>query len=205
MSKGIKILNPLPHSALHTTLKTAQRYVARGCAELITAKNGGQVLRFKSDHRLNEIARRSHAESARAGEALMFSGRAIRSQETSPVTRGSGLPGGAPGVVLRPCAKQPCTALVESGRCPAHRGVADQVRGTSSERGYDAVWQRFRSWYLARHPLCMDCEAAGLLTVAAFEVHHVKKLADHPELRLVEENCMGLCSPCHAVRTRRGE
>ncbi len=108
------------------------------------------------------------------------------------------------GVVLKPCAKQPCNELVERGRCAKHAPVADQQRGTANERGYDADWQRFRKWFISRHPLCADCEERGTVE-AAREVHHVKKLAEFPALRLVESNCRGLCTPCHTIRTRRGE
>ncbi len=109
-----------------------------------------------------------------------------------------------PGVVLRPCAKQTCRELVERGRCAKHAPEADRERGSSTARGYDAVWQRFRTWFIGRHPLCVDCQEQNALT-ATTEVHHVKKLAEYPALRLVESNCLGLCAACHAIRTRRGE
>lgn len=104
--------------------------------------------------------------------------------------------------ILRPCAQPGCRELVERGRCSKHS--LDRFRGNSSERGYDAAWQRFRSWFVSRHPLCADCEEVGQVN-ATEEVHHIRKLAEFPELRLVESNCMGLCKSCHSVRTRRGE
>lgn len=102
-----------------------------------------------------------------------------------------------------PCAR--CKVnLVDYGYCAAceprsPKALADQHRGSSTERGYDARWQRFRLWFLHRHPLCEDC---GRLAV---DVHHKLKVKDHPEFRLVESNCMALCKPCHTVRTDRGE
>jgi hypothetical protein len=39
----------------------------------------------------------------------------------------------------------------------------------------------------------------------ATEPHHLKKVAQHPELRLVEENCRALCHEHHSARTARGE
>lgn len=74
------------------------------------------------------------------------------------------------------------------------------ARGTAAERGYDALWRRFRTMFIARHPVCEDCDRQPTR-----EVHHIKKLAEHPELRLVESNCMGLCTRCHSIRTNRGE
>jgi 5-methylcytosine-specific restriction endonuclease McrA len=45
----------------------------------------------------------------------------------------------------------------------------------------------------------MDC---GRL---ATEVHHIAKVKVHPELKLVEANCMALCKADHTARTARGE
>lgn len=109
--------------------------------------------------------------------------------------------------IKRPCLQPGCSALVIRGYCQEHKPDADRqrwqgydrCRGSSRERGYDHNWERFRKMYLARHPVCNDC---GRL---ATEVHHVAKVKDRPDLKLVEANCMGLCKPCHTVRTDRGE
>jgi 5-methylcytosine-specific restriction protein A len=110
-------------------------------------------------------------------------------------------------VIKKPCARPGCSVLVIRGYCPAHQQqrdssrweALDRWRGSSRERGYDRNWERFRKWYLARHPACYDC---GRL---ATEVHHKLKVKDHPELKLVEANCMALCKTCHTKRTARGE
>jgi 5-methylcytosine-specific restriction enzyme A len=88
------------------------------------------------------------------------------------------------------------------GKTP--RQAFDQQRGTSADRGYDHRWRRFRLSFLASSPLCSDCQALGRVT-AATDVHHVRKLRDHPELRLDPTNVMALCGPCHAARTAAGE
>jgi 5-methylcytosine-specific restriction enzyme A len=77
----------------------------------------------------------------------------------------------------------------------------DRDRGSSSQRGYSADWQRFRRWFLSQpeHVMCEDCRR-----VPSVEVHHVLKVKDRPDLRLVESNCRGLCVACHLVYTRRG-
>lgn len=115
----------------------------------------------------------------------------------------------------RPCAAPCCPALVESGYCANHasRVIAkqqlyDNQRGSSAKRGYDAAWKRFRKWFLSKpeHALCEDCrDKREPQLVRSTEVHHVKKVADYPELRLVESNCRGLCKTCHSARTARGE
>src|SRR5579859_6109624 len=96
-----------------------------------------------------------------------------------------------PGKPNRGCTFPHCTAMATQGySCADHS--SDERRGSSTERGYDADWRRFRLWFIARHPLCLDCKI-----VATTDVHHILKLATHPALRLVEGNCLGLCSTCH--------
>lgn len=85
----------------------------------------------------------------------------------------------------------------------AHSGPCPKRRKSARERGYDAVWERFRLVFLAETPLCGDCLATGR-TTAATDVHHLHKLADGGR-RLDRLNCVALCHACHSVRTRRGE
>jgi len=104
----------------------------------------------------------------------------------------------------RPCRNPHCGELVERGYCKSCQSQSTSARdvrqrGSSAQRGYDYTWQKFREWFLRRHPACEDC---GRL---ATEPHHIKKVAQFPELRLVEENCKALCHECHAKRTARGE
>ena len=112
---------------------------------------------------------------------------------------------------MRPCARSGCPAIVDRGYCDACRPFSEQAiqerrRGSAASRGYDRHWQRFRTWYLARHRLCQDCEAKPIpLYVAATDVHHVKKVGEYPELKLVEDNCMALCHECHSARTFLGQ
>lgn len=98
----------------------------------------------------------------------------------------------------RPCTFPGCPELVTSGRCPQH--TQKDQRGGATKRGYDYLWQKFREWFIRRHPVCSDCQIK-----ATTDVHHVKKARDYPDLMRVESNCMGLCHECHAVRTARGE
>lgn len=105
-----------------------------------------------------------------------------------------------PDAPARPCLYPSCGEYaVRNGFCEEHASQPANRRGKTAERGYDAAWKRFRAWFLRRHPACVDCDHA------ATDVHHIKKVAEHPELRLVESNCMALCHVCHALRTQRGE
>lgn len=108
----------------------------------------------------------------------------------------------------KPCSVPGCPNLVERGNC-GHHSIPDasrqydEWRGSSSARGYNAAWQRFRRMFLRRNPWCADC--ADDLKLQATEVHHVKKVREYPHLRLVESNCMALCKSHHSERTARGE
>jgi len=108
----------------------------------------------------------------------------------------------------KPCSYPGCPALVERGNCGQHgqpepRQQYDRFRGSSSERGYDERWRKFRRWFLNCNPWCADCVEES--QQPAIEVHHVQKVREHPELRLKESNCLALCKSCHSIRTARGE
>jgi 5-methylcytosine-specific restriction endonuclease McrA len=115
-----------------------------------------------------------------------------------------------PSGIKYPCRKSGCPVLVEiSGYCPAHITASYEAdrnrRGSASFRGYSNDWAKFRLIALKRdHYLCVECLAAGRVT-SAEHVHHIKKVCDHPELRLVLDNVISICQPCHAVHTARGE
>ena len=102
--------------------------------------------------------------------------------------------------VLRPCRQPLCPTLVPYGYCKEHQHPVIVNRPNSNDRGYDYRHQCFRKRYLAKYPMCHDCEIRP-----AKDLHHVKKLREFPELRLVESNCLGLCHVCHSIRTARGE
>ena len=85
-----------------------------------------------------------------------------------------------------------------------HRmGRADLARAKtirSSKR-----WQEFRLWFLRRHPLCVDplgVHGRHGQVVAATQVHHRVRLRDAPELWAEENNCMAVCTHCHAAIER---
>ena len=70
------------------------------------------------------------------------------------------------------------------------------------------AWRRLRREYLALHPVCEDCEASGITTVAT-EVHHVipvESAAGRPDdmqaLALDASNLRALCHACHVEAHR---
>ncbi len=109
------------------------------------------------------------------------------------------------------CGRCGCTGTVRDGVC-THCGPRrrqwnrshDQARGNSNSRGYDRRWRDFAIAYLQRNPLCVDCDAEGIVG-AATEVHHVRKLRDYPDGKYEQSNLMPLCSDHHRKRTAKGE
>ena len=63
-------------------------------------------------------------------------------------------------------------------------------------------WRSLRASFLRSHPLCMDCESAGRVTVAQ-HVHHVEPRKTRPDLAYKWTNLAALCQPCHNAREER--
>jgi len=62
---------------------------------------------------------------------------------------------------------------------------------------HTAVWQRVREAVLTRdNYLCQRCLKRRRLQPAN-TVHHIKPLDKYPELALVMDNLISLCSTCH--------
>lgn len=108
----------------------------------------------------------------------------------------------------RPCTYPGCPELVQSGgRCDKHKKQEaqryDRERGTAASRGYTARWQRYRRQYLAKNPLCAECERQGRLR-AATDVDHIKAVTGpNDPLFWDPENHQGLCHECHSRKTAK--
>ena len=105
-----------------------------------------------------------------------------------------------------PCLHPGCPALVtkaDRGRCPEHKKAHEKAlyreRGSAATRGYDSRWARFRSMYLAEHPLC-GCGCGR----AAEEIHHIVpvKGPDDP-LFYEESNLLAMSKGCHSAVTQK--
>ena len=105
----------------------------------------------------------------------------------------------------RPCRYSGCPNLCESGTyCPEHSaGSPDRLRGSATERGYDAKWRRARKRFLQRHPLCANCLSQGVLTPATVVDHIVPHRGDRA-LFWDEKNWQPLCKSCHDRKTGSG-
>jgi len=83
------------------------------------------------------------------------------------------------------------------------RSKAKRQRKGSTERLYDARWQRARVEHLAEHPLCVACADLGVVTEAAVVDHIVPHRGD-VRLFWQSTNWQSLCKPCHDAKTARG-
>lgn len=75
---------------------------------------------------------------------------------------------------------------------------------SSSERGYGWKWQQARKLFLQEHPLCVMCEAAGLVVAANVVDHKIPHEGDQ-KLFWSRSNWQSLCTPCHSGEKQRQE
>jgi 5-methylcytosine-specific restriction protein A len=90
-----------------------------------------------------------------------------------------------------------------SGQSSGKRSTAwaPSRRGTSSQRGYGAAWQRLRLVILERDQhLCQTCMAEGRVTVAT-QVDHIKPKFEGGTDD--ESNLQAICSECHDAKSKR--
>ena len=118
---------------------------------------------------------------------------------------------------LRACRYPGCPNLFKGVYCEEHETVVgrrwanrederqyDRQRGSAAQRGYDGKWQQARKGYLARHPLCVECEKQGKITPATVVDHIIPHRGDRA-LFWDTNNWQPLCKSCHDRKTARGE
>ena len=109
-----------------------------------------------------------------------------------------------------PCRYALCRELLDKpGFCKEHEAMAykkqrdyDASRGSSTQRGYDYRWQQTRKGYLAKHPLCVHCQANGRVTAAA-EIDHIIPIQIEPLRKYDRTNWQALCKSCHSKKTAK--
>lgn len=146
-------------------------------------------------------------------------------------TQGGKLLGGVGGIILRPCRKPGCSALVERGYCTKHASAPDENRPTSTARGYDEGHRTRKVLCHERDQWrCVDCNfepdlvktyralGMGLPPTSRIleelrqrylrhEQHlhadHVLPIDERPDLQRDLDNLQTRCNICHARKTRR--
>ena len=102
-----------------------------------------------------------------------------------------------------PCRHVGCRVLVDvAGYCEAHAKKVEAQRGTASQRGYGHKWRKARITFLARSPLCAECQRQGVTRPAA-EVDHIIAHKGSQDLFWDTSNWQALCKPCHSEKTVR--
>lgn len=104
----------------------------------------------------------------------------------------------------RLCAYPGCGEVVESGYCEKHtkqkRKISERRRKSSTERGYDSRWRRYRTVFLKKNPLCVSCQEEGIITPATVVDHIVPHKGDM-KLFWDTSNHQALCKRCHDIKT----
>ena len=74
-------------------------------------------------------------------------------------------------------------------------------RPSAAARGYGNKWQSARAGYLAKHPVCVLCKAAGYGTPATVVDHIIPHRGDMALFWDSQNNWRALCRPCHGKKT----
>lgn len=101
----------------------------------------------------------------------------------------------------RICREVNCNVLVDGGYCSKHkREPKPENRPSAFKRGYTGKWRKVSKFYLAKHPLCVECEKQGLVTLAT-DVDHIKPHKGDKTLFWDKNNWQALCHSCHSKKT----
>lgn len=101
-----------------------------------------------------------------------------------------------PSAPPKPCSQPGCGVLVRDGtsRCGKHQREAWNKKPTATKRITGRKLQAMRQALFTRQPLCVLCDAKGLVVLAT-QRDHIKSLAEGGDD--TDENTQGLCEPCH--------
>lgn len=104
-----------------------------------------------------------------------------------------------PRAAPRPCTHPGCGALVHdgSGRCARHPRPAWTKRADMPRRITGRRLQRERKRLFDEQPLCVICQARGIIRMATQRDHIVPVAEGGPDAR---ENTQALCAECNAVK-----
>ena len=85
-----------------------------------------------------------------------------------------------------------CGEPCEGSRCPEH-----DIKGTATQRGYDAAWDRLSRRARKLQPFCTDCGAAeGLQADHSPEAWAAKAAGKPIKLSMIDV----VCGPCNVAR-----
>lgn len=100
------------------------------------------------------------------------------------------------------CKAPGCGNLTHYTYCEEHterESFDRKQRASAAQRGYDARWQRYRKYFISRHPLCAECGRMGEV------VDHIIPHKGSRALFWDESNHQTLCISCHNSKTASEE
>ena len=105
----------------------------------------------------------------------------------------------------KPCSAPGCPQLVRTGRCDEHQRKAEELRGSSADRGYASSGHlTFREAVLARDPICVCC----MRRPSTEADHHPVSRKGLITLGLNPDDPKrgrGLCKSCHSSETAKNQ
>lgn len=84
------------------------------------------------------------------------------------------------------------------------RKQVDERRGSARARGYTAEWDKAAKRYIDQHPLCLGCEAVGIVVPSTLVDHVVPQRGDAERMWSVD-NWQPSCRWHHDVVKKRLE
>lgn len=111
-----------------------------------------------------------------------------------------------PSAPKKACSKFGCKEVVERGQrfCSEHKSLyqeaIDKKRGTAAQRGYGSRWQKARLGFLRNNPLCLHCQAEGVIASATVVDHIIPHKGDMA-LFWDRDNWQPLCKRHHDIKT----
>ena len=105
--------------------------------------------------------------------------------------------------LLTLCRYPGCRKLINYGQtyCDEHKNYnRDAERKNATERGYTYKWRKASKKFLEQHPLCVRCEAKGIVRLATV-VDHIKPHKGNQKLFWDVNNWQPLCKQCHDRKT----
>lgn len=112
-----------------------------------------------------------------------------------------------PSAALRYCTGSPtCREKVSTGRCAVHAREREQARPNLDVRKLyrTARWKALRSMKFSENPLCVECQAEGVIREWT-DLDHVIPHRGDPALFWNPFNLQGLCASHHSAKTGRGQ
>ena len=112
------------------------------------------------------------------------------------------------------CSQPGCRTAAPAGqpKCATHTIATERARGSSTARGYDHRWRKYRIAYLRANPLCVECLKSGppggngkSTPTPATVVDHIRDHKGDETLFWDPENHRSVCKPHHDARTDAGD